>query len=133
LGRDAVARGRPWPAACARLVAAARSRRRPPRRPARRQLGYSLRPMKVNIDTDTRQLTVERDGAPQSLALYSPEAFSVLSELWVKVGWELKYSYAFSWMGRPVIQLPEDMIRIQEVIYRVRPDVIIETGVAHGG
>jgi cephalosporin hydroxylase len=89
--------------------------------------------MKVNIDTDTRQLVVERDGARQSLALYSPEAFSVLSELWVKVGWELKYSYAFSWMGRPVIQLPEDMIRIQEVIYRVRPDIVIETGVAHGG
>ena len=36
-------------------------------------------------------------------------------------------------MGRPIIQLPEDMIRVQEVIYRVRPDVIIETGVAHGG
>ena len=39
----------------------------------------------------------------------------------------------FHWMGRPVIQLPEDMIRIQEVIWRVRPDVIVETGVAHGG
>ncbi len=36
-------------------------------------------------------------------------------------------------MGRPVIQLPEDMIRIQEVLYRVKPDVVIETGVAHGG
>jgi cephalosporin hydroxylase len=89
--------------------------------------------MKVNIDTDARQLTVERDGASERLALYSPQAFSVLSELWVKVGWDQKYSYAFSWMGRPVIQLPEDMIRIQEVIYRVRPDVLIETGVAHGG
>jgi cephalosporin hydroxylase len=41
--------------------------------------------------------------------------------------------YGFTWMGRPVIQLPEDMIRIQEVIYRIRPSVIIETGVAHGG
>jgi cephalosporin hydroxylase len=36
-------------------------------------------------------------------------------------------------MGRPIIQLPEDMLRIQEVIYRVRPDVLIETGIAHGG
>jgi cephalosporin hydroxylase len=89
--------------------------------------------MKVNIDTEAQQLTVEREGASRQLALYSPEAFSVLSELWVKVGWDLKYSYAFSWMGRPVIQLPEDMIRIQEVIYRLRPDVLIETGVAHGG
>jgi cephalosporin hydroxylase len=45
----------------------------------------------------------------------------------------VKYVYDFTWMGRPVIQLPEDMIRIQEVIWRVRPDVIVETGVAHGG
>lgn len=41
--------------------------------------------------------------------------------------------YSFSWMGRPVIQLPEDMLRIQEVIYQIKPDVLIETGVAHGG
>jgi len=45
----------------------------------------------------------------------------------------MKYPYTFSWLGRPVIQLPEDMITVQEVIYRVKPDVIIETGVAHGG
>ena len=45
----------------------------------------------------------------------------------------LKYPYGFSWMGRPVIQLPEDMITVQEVIYRVKPDVVIETGIAHGG
>src|SRR5690606_19131155 len=44
-----------------------------------------------------------------------------------------KYVYGFSWMGRPIIQLPEDMIRIQEVVYRLKPDVIVETGVAHGG
>jgi cephalosporin hydroxylase len=53
--------------------------------------------------------------------------------LWLKVGWNQKYVYTFSWMGRPIIQLPEDLIRIQEVIYRVKPDVIIETGIAHGG
>jgi cephalosporin hydroxylase len=41
--------------------------------------------------------------------------------------------YSFTWMGRPVIQLPEDMLRLQEVIFSVQPDVIIETGVAHGG
>jgi cephalosporin hydroxylase len=51
----------------------------------------------------------------------------------VRVGWNQKYVYTFSWMGRPIIQLPEDMIRTQEVIHRLRPDVIIETGVAHGG
>src|SRR5205823_3509639 len=49
------------------------------------------------------------------------------------VGWGQKYSYQFSWLGRPVIQLPEDLMRIQEVVYQVKPDVIVETGVAHGG
>lgn len=63
----------------------------------------------------------------------SAEAFRLVSKAWVRCGWDAKYVYSFSWMGRPVIQLPEDMLRIQEVIYRVKPDVIVETGVAHGG
>ena len=44
-----------------------------------------------------------------------------------------KYSYNFSWMGRPIIALPQDMIAMQEIIWNVKPDLIIETGVAHGG
>ena len=44
-----------------------------------------------------------------------------------------KYSYNFSWMGRPIIALPQDMIAMQELIWEVKPDLIIETGVAHGG
>lgn len=43
------------------------------------------------------------------------------------------YSYNFSWMGRPVIQYPQDMLALQEIVWTVRPDVIIETGIAHGG
>lgn len=43
------------------------------------------------------------------------------------------YAYNFSWMGRPVIQFPQDMIAMQEIIWKVKPDLIIETGVAHGG
>lgn len=43
------------------------------------------------------------------------------------------YSYNFSWLGRPIIQFPQDLIAIQEVIWRVRPHVIVETGIAHGG
>jgi cephalosporin hydroxylase len=66
-------------------------------------------------------------------ALGSPEAFRLISRAWLRSGWDTKYVYSFSWMGRPIIQLPEDMLRIQEVIYRIRPDVIVETGVAHGG
>ena len=44
-----------------------------------------------------------------------------------------RYSYNFSWLGRPVIQFPEDIVAMQEVIWRITPDLIIETGIAHGG
>ena len=44
-----------------------------------------------------------------------------------------KYSYNFSWLGRPVIQYPQDLIAMQEIVWAVRPDLIIETGIAHGG
>lgn len=44
-----------------------------------------------------------------------------------------KYSYNFSWLGRPIIQYPQDVVAMQELIWQVRPDLIIETGIAHGG
>lgn len=89
--------------------------------------------MKLILDTDANTLTLEEAGQSRTLSLYSKEAFEAISRQWVRVGWNQKYQYTFSWMGRPVIQLPEDMIRMQEVIFQVKPDVIIETGVAHGG
>ena len=67
------------------------------------------------------------------LSLDDPTAFKIISEAWIRAGWDTKYVYGFSWLGRPIIQLPEDMIRIQELIYELKPDIIIETGVAHGG
>jgi cephalosporin hydroxylase len=89
--------------------------------------------MKLTIDTEARTLATEDQGTVRTLPLYSKEAFELISHQWLKVGWDQKYPYTFSWMGRPIIQLPEDMLRMQEVIYRVKPDVVIETGVAHGG
>lgn len=44
-----------------------------------------------------------------------------------------KYSYNFSWQGRPIIQYPQDMVAMQELIWSIKPDLIIETGIAHGG
>lgn len=87
----------------------------------------------IQIDTAKGIVRVEESGAVRELEIGSPEAFRILSKLWLRSGWDAKYVYSFSWMGRPIIQLPEDMIRIQEVIFSVRPDVIVETGVAHGG
>lgn len=89
--------------------------------------------MELTIDDVQKTLTIEIDGTKKTMPLYSKEAFELISHQWLKVGWNEKYIYTFTWMGRPIIQLPEDMIRIQEVIYRIKPDVIIETGVAHGG
>lgn len=89
--------------------------------------------MRIIIDTKAGTLTIEEGNGSRALDLYSTEAFEIISEQWLKVGWDQKYSYTFSWMGRPIIQLPEDMFRIQEVICSLKPDVIVETGVAHGG
>jgi len=87
--------------------------------------------MKLTIDDDARTLTDHE--TKRVLDLYSRESFELLSREWLRVGWNLKYVYSFTWLGRPLIQLPEDVVRLQEVIYTVKPDVIIETGVAHGG
>ena len=67
------------------------------------------------------------------LPLGTPAAFEIASKAWLRAGWDVKHHYSFSWLGRPVIQLPEDLVRMQELIASIRPDVIIETGIAHGG
>lgn len=56
-----------------------------------------------------------------------------LSNKWLIEGFKNKYMYNFEWLGRPIIQTPIDMIAIQEIIWEVKPDLIIETGIAHGG
>ena len=52
---------------------------------------------------------------------------------WMIHAFENKYMYNFDWLGRPIIQMPSEMIAIQELIWQLRPDLIIETGIAHGG
>ncbi|MBC7521866.1 MAG: cephalosporin hydroxylase family protein [Sandarakinorhabdus sp.] len=89
--------------------------------------------MKITIDTDAASFAIDADGTTASHDLFSKEAFDVIADLWVKTGWVRKYSYGFSWLGRPIIQLPDDMLRIQEAIWQVQPDIILETGIAHGG
>lgn len=88
----------------------------------------------LTIDEASGQVTlIGPDGSEAVWPMDSPEAFSAVSKAWLRCGWDVKHVYSFTWMGRPIIQLPEDMVRIQEVIWRLAPDVVIETGVAHGG
>lgn len=87
----------------------------------------------IIIDGDKLVVSHKDDPGADQYDIGSPEAFRILSQLWLRSGWDNKYVYSFTWMGRPIIQLPEDMVRLQEVIYAVRPDVIVETGIAHGG
>jgi cephalosporin hydroxylase len=85
--------------------------------------------MKIVIDDQARSVTCDDKTVP----LYSEAAFTLISDLWLKVGFAQKYSYTFTWFGVPIIQLPEDVLRYQEVVFRLQPDVIVETGIAHGG
>src|SRR5215212_4509610 len=74
---------------------------------------------------DERQHRITSNSSNQKLK-QAADAFNVESN-------RAQYSYNFSWMGRPIIQYPQDMIAMQEIIWKVKPDLIIETGIAHGG
>jgi len=63
----------------------------------------------------------------------SGDKFKNLGVDFVKDTLDTQYSYNFSWMGRPIIAFPQDMLAMQEIIWEIKPDLIIETGVAHGG
>ena len=78
-------------------------------------------------------ITVETPDGPREIDIYTSDGFTALSHLWTRSGWQRKFTYEITWMGIPIIQLPEDILMMQELIWRVRPDVIVESGVAHGG
>jgi cephalosporin hydroxylase len=59
--------------------------------------------------------------------------FLEVTRRWFEMANKYEYSYHFSWLSRPIIQYPQDMIAMQEIIWQTRPDLIIETGIAHGG
>ncbi|MBE0622149.1 MAG: cephalosporin hydroxylase family protein [Burkholderiales bacterium] len=60
-------------------------------------------------------------------------SFIACAHSFIKASTIPKYSYNFSWLGRPIIQYPQDIVAMQEIIWSVQPDLIIETGIAHGG
>ena len=90
--------------------------------------------MKTIIDEVAATVTVTNTaGHDTTYPMARADGFKAASDAWLRVGWDAKHVYSFTWMGRPIIQLPEDMVRLQEVIWTLKPDVVVETGVAHGG
>lgn len=77
--------------------------------------------------------TFQRDCVAQCAAQGNDPTVARLSQAWVKSTINHKYSYHFEWLGRPIIQYPQDIVALQEVIWQTQPDLIIETGIARGG
>jgi cephalosporin hydroxylase len=72
-----------------------------------------------------KRRNIERQGSDASLVQASRD--------WMIRTAPYKYTYNFTWMGRPILQFPQDLVVLQEIIWSTRPDLIIETGIAHGG
>lgn len=74
------------------------------------------------------------DERAERLASYAADGeFRRLSQAFLEASMRKKYVYNFDWLGRPIIQYPQDMWAVQELIWTVKPDLVIETGIAHGG
>ncbi len=90
--------------------------------------------MKILIDTSTNTLEkTDAAGSKTVLPLYSDEGFRIVSDVWLTQEWNQLHWQSFSWFGFQVWQFPEDLLRLQEVLVKLRPDVIVETGINHGG
>ena len=79
----------------------------------------------IKAFADERSLAISRMAADEELKQKSLE--------WMLHADRYKYTYNFSWLGRPIIKLPADIVALQELIWEVKPDLIVETGIAHGG
>ncbi len=89
--------------------------------------------MKLLIDTTERTLTRKTETEDAVFDLYSKDAFELISNQWLRVGWNQKYSYTFTWARPSYRAITRGHDARAGNNYRVRPDVVVETGVAHGG
>lgn len=90
-------------------------------------LAFTITPLDAPVTGGTN------DEGARDASWFSAENFDRLSRWWTLASWERKNSYQFRWLGRPIIQLPADVMMVQDVLWRTKPDVIVETGIAHGG
>ena len=89
--------------------------------------------MNYTINNEDQLLVLEEGGIYREIPLYSRQSYEALSREWLRVGWALGVYETFTWAGAPLRQLPEDVVRLQEVIFDLKPEVIVETGVCFGG
>lgn len=75
----------------------------------------------------------KQEGVAEVAAQGADPELAELSSRWIIRANRFKYSYHFEWLGRPLIQYPQDIVVMQELIWQIKPDLIIETGIAHGG
>lgn len=87
--------------------------------------------MERSVENPIEKFNLEKG---ERLTAYEVDAsFQALSRQWLEESMRRMYVYNFAWMGRPIIQYPQDMVAVQELIWAVKPDLVIETGIAHGG
>lgn len=78
-------------------------------------------------------ITVTSPAGTRTAELYSEAGLDLVAGLWLELSAQFRLMYDLTWLGIPVIQLPGDIVMMQELVWRLRPDVIVECGVAHGG
>ena len=89
--------------------------------------------MDTQIKNKSAKITYANGDATQTVDLYSQEGLDLIGLLWTKLYAQYKLHYESKWMGIPIIQFAGDILMMQELIWKVKPDVIIECGIAHGG
>jgi cephalosporin hydroxylase len=75
----------------------------------------------------------QKEVAARVAAIPADNQLCDAASAFMRASTEQKYSYNFAWQGRPIIQYPQDMVALQELIWQIKPNLIIETGIAHGG
>lgn len=75
----------------------------------------------------------KQERADRIAALSTDKFFNDLSGQWLTEAMRRQYTYNYTWLGQPIIQYPQDIAAVQELVWSVKPDLIIETGIAHGG
>ena len=83
--------------------------------------------------TQTPESSFQQERQERISRFASDQTIQNLSNEWVFQSMKREYLYNFDWLGRPIIQYPQDIVAIQELVWRIRPSLIVETGIAHGG